>query len=355
MGEIVTLPGLIDLHVHLRDPWQLQKEDFYTGTSAALAGGFVSIFDMPNNEEHIVSEQLIDKKIASAKTKAVADVGFYFGSLGEENISEFDKVFDKVCGLKLFITTTTNMAGKRALNDVDELTRICEAWPKGKPIMFHAEDNSVNMGIEAARRSGKRVHFCHISSREELEPILKAKDEGLPITCGVTPHHLFLSEDDGERLKGLGFMKPFLKPASDQEFLWDNLDAIDVFESDHAPHTLQEKHSGEPPFGVPGLETMLPLLLAAERDGKLTREQLLKKLHETPASILGITPDKNTKIEIDMSEYEIKNEDLKTKCGWSPFAGRRVVGKVTKVYIRGNLAYEDGKVLAEAGSGRILS
>ncbi len=354
MGQIITLPGLIDLHVHLRDPWQLQKEDFYSGTSAALAGGFVNVFDMPNNEVHITTEELVDKKIESAKGKIVADVGFYFGSLGEDNISEFNKVSDKVCGLKLFITTTTNMTGKKALNDVEELTRICEAWPSDKPVLFHAEDNSVDMGIEAARRTGKRVHFCHISSQEELEPILKAKTEGLAITCGVTPHHLFLSTEDKEKLGSLANMLPSLKPPADRQFLWANLNNIDVIESDHAPHTKDEKIIKDS-YGVPGLETTLPLLLTAERDGKISREQILDKLYETPARILGLKPDENTKIEVDMSEYEIKNEDLKTKCGWSPFAGRKVIGKVKKVYIRGNLAYENGQVLAKPGSGRIIS
>lgn len=354
MGEIITLPGLIDLHVHLRDPWQLQKEDFYTGTSAALAGGFVSVFDMPNNEVHITTEELIDKKIASARKKAVSDIGFYFSSLGEENMAEFVKVFDKVCGLKLFITTTTNMQGARALNDIEELVRICQAWPDGKPILFHAEDDSVKMGLEAAKRSGKHVHFCHISSREELEPILEAKRGGLPITFGVTPHHLFLTVEDKEKLGQLGNMLPTLKTPADQKFLWDNLDNIDVFESDHAPHTLDEKISVHS-YGVPGLETTLPLLLTAERDGKLTREQLLEKLYYTPAKILGLKHDENTKIEVDMAEHEIKNEDLKTKCGWSPFAGRKVVGRVKKVYIRGKLVYENGKILAQPGSGKVIS
>lgn len=354
MGQIITLPGLIDLHVHLRDPWQLQKEDFYSGTAAALAGGIVKVFDMPNNEIHITTEELIDKKIASAKKKAVADVGFYFSSLGIDNIGEFKKVFDKVCGLKLFITTTTNMQGIRGLNNLEELVSICEAWPEGKPILFHAENDSVEMGIEAARRSRKHVHFCHISSRQELEPILSGKDEGLKITCGVTPHHLFLSTEDMENLGSLGNMLPNLKDPNDQKFLWDNLDAVDIFESDHAPHTKDEKVSAHS-YGVPGLETMLPLFLTAEQKGKISRSELLEKLYRKPAEILGIETDQDTKIEVDMSEYETKNEELKTKCGWSPFAGRRVVGKVQKVFIRGNLVYENGKVLVEPGSGQIIS
>ncbi|HEX5455767.1 MAG TPA: amidohydrolase family protein [Candidatus Saccharimonadales bacterium] len=350
MGEIITLPGLIDLHVHLRDPGQTYKEDFYTGTSAALAGGITTVIDMPNNLQAVTTEELLNEKILSARQKTVCDIGFNFGTLGD-NYDEFEKIENQVVGLKIYLNITTG----KFIVDKPKLAEIYANWPSDKPIFLHAEEDVSDLVMTTLRKYPKRTHLCHVSSQRELEFIIQAKQEGLPITCGITPHHLFLSEKDGERLKGFGFMKPFLKPASDQQFLWDNLDAIDVFESDHAPHTLEEKHSSEPPFGVPGLETMLPLFLSAEQGGKLTRAQLLEKLYYTPAKILGIRPDENTKIEVDMTEYEIKNEDLKTKCGWSPFAGQRVVGKVRKVYIRGRLVYENGKVLAEPGSGRIIS
>ncbi len=353
MSDIITLPGLIDPHVHLRDPWQLQKEDFYTGTSAALAGGYTAIIDMPNNEEHIVSEALLDKKIASAKSKIVCDVGFHFGSLGN-NEDEFPKVAGKAVGLKLFITLTTNMADRRALSDINELERIAKAWPADKPLLFHAEDDTVKLGIETVRRTNHKAHFCHISSQQELAPILEAKREGLPISCGVCPHHLFLTQEDVEKLGPYGIMKPSLKSKKDQDFLWQNMDAIDVIESDHAPHTKAEKDSDNPPPGVPGLETTLSLMLTAEAEGRLTREQLIERLHTNPARIFNITTEKNTHIEVLMEEYEIRNEDLLTKCGWSPYAGRRVIGKVTKTVLRGETVFQDGKVLAKPGSGRIL-
>lgn len=350
MGEIITLPGLIDLHVHLRDPGQTHKEDFYTGTSAALAGGITTVVDMPNNLEAIVNEKLLDDKIASASQKIVCDIGFNFGTLGD-NYSEFEKIQDKVTGLKIYLNITTG----NFIVDKPKLAEIYANWPGNKPIFLHAEEDVSDLVMSTLRKYPKRTHLCHISSQKELEFIIKAKEEGLPITCGVTPHHLFLSEEDEDAMGGLAYMKPYLKSKADQEFLWDNLDAIDIFESDHAPHTIEEKKSANPPFGVPGVETTLPLLLTAERDGQLTREQLLEKLYYTPAKIIGLIPDNDTKIEVDMSEYEIKNEDLKTKCGWSPFAGRRVVGKVKKVFIRGKLAYENGQIVAEPGSGKIIS
>jgi carbamoyl-phosphate synthase/aspartate carbamoyltransferase/dihydroorotase len=354
MAKTITLPGLIDPHVHLRDPWQLQKEDFLTGTSAALAGGYVAVMDMPNNQEHIVSEELLDRKITSARLKAVCDIGFHFSALNADTIAEFAKVKDKAIGLKLFITTTTNMDGQKGLNNIDELELVFNAWFENRPILLHAENETVKLGIEAARRTGRRTHFCHISSEQELVPILRAKEEGLPVTCGVTPHHLFLTEADLEKLGPYGLMKPSLKPKHDQQFLWDHFDGIDIIESDHAPHTKAEKESKNPPFGVPGLETTLPLMLTAEAEGRLTRAQLVERLHTSPARIFDITPDDTTHIEVDMNEYEIKNEALLTKAGWSPFDGRWVIGKVKHVVLRGETVYADGRVLAKPGSGRIL-
>ncbi len=149
-------------------------------------------------------------------------------------------------------------------------------------------------------------------------------------------------------------MKPFLKTQADQDFLWQSMEHIDVIESDHAPHTKAEKDSDNPPFGVPGLETTLPLMLTAEAEGRITRDQLLERLHANPARIFGIKLDENTHIEVDMGEYEIRDEDLLTKCGWSPFAGRRVIGKVKRVILRGETVFENGKVLAKPGSGKII-
>jgi carbamoyl-phosphate synthase/aspartate carbamoyltransferase/dihydroorotase len=150
-------------------------------------------------------------------------------------------------------------------------------------------------------------------------------------------------------------MKPVLKSKADQDFLWQNIDYIDVIESDHAPHTKSEKQSANPPFGVPGLETTLPLMLTAEAEGKLTRKQLIDRLHSNPARIFGIVIDDTTTLSVEMSEYEIKNSALLTKSGWSPFNGKRVIGKVKEVVLRGKTVYSNGKVLVTPGSGRIIN
>ncbi|HEY1644968.1 MAG TPA: amidohydrolase family protein [Candidatus Saccharimonadales bacterium] len=349
MGSTLTLPGLIDPHVHLRDPGQTHKEDFYTGSSAALAGGYTTILDMPNNLEPITTLERLEDKIKRAKRQTVCDIGFHFGTLGD-NLDEFSKVIDKVMGLKIYLNVTT---GNFIIN-TDKLIEIYRAWPETKPILLHAEEDVSELVMKTLQAVPKRTHMCHVSSQAELEFVMRAKDKGLPITCGVTPHHLFLTDKDAERLGPYGHMKPYLKPKRDQDFLWQHLDAIDVIESDHAPHTKAEKDSDNPPFGVPGLETTLPLMLTAMEEGKLNKQQLLDRLHYNPAKFFNVPTDTNTTVAIDMTEYEIKNEDLLTKCGWSPFAGRRVIGRVQTVTIRGTEVFSGGKVLAAAGSGTIL-
>lgn len=350
MSKIIELPGLIDPHVHLRDPGQTHKEDFFTGTSAALAGGYTTVIDMPNNKTPITTAALLNEKINLAEQKVVCDIGFNFGTLGD-NFEEFSKVYDKACGLKIYLNVTTG----GFIIDKERLSNIYDAWQSDKPIFLHAEDDVSDLVLTTLRKYPKKTHLCHVSSRKELEFVMQAKSEGLPLTCGATPHHLFLTEDDKENLGPFGLMKPHLKSHQDNNFLWENIDAIDVVESDHAPHTIDEKNGENTPFGVPGLETTLPLMLTAESEGKISRSELLGKLHYNPAKLLGINQDKNTKIEVNMNEYEIENKGLQTKCGWSPFAGRKVVGKVKKVFIRGDLVYENDQVLAKSGSGRIIN
>lgn len=349
MKKTITLPGLIDIHVHLRDPGQTHKEDFFSGTSAALAGGYTAIFDMPNNAEPIVTSDLLCKKIQSAQKQIVADIGFYFGSLGN-NFDEFSEVIDKVRGLKIYLNVTT---GNYKI-DTRKLIEIYKNWPSDKPILLHAEDDVSELVMSVMSKVPKNTHICHVSSRRELEFVMNAKQRGFPITCGVTPHHLFLTNEDAEKLGPYGYMKPFLKSNKDVNFLWDNMDAIDVIESDHAPHTKIEKESINPPFGVPGLETTLPLMLTAQQEGRLTHSQLLDKLHNNAVKIIGYEPPDNTVVEVELEECIIKSSELKTKCGWTPFDGRRVAGKVVKTIIEGKTVFMDGEVIAAPGSGRII-
>lgn len=346
----MKLPGLIDPHVHLRDPGQIEKEDFYSGSQAALAGGYTTIIDMPNNLVPVTTLERLEEKISIAKDKILCDVGFHFGSLGD-NLNEFEKAKNLTIGLKLFLNETT---GNFLLNE-DRLLEIFKFWPQNKVILFHAEEEKIDLVISILKKHPRPVHICHISTQSELERIMTSKKQNLPLTCGVTPHHLFLTENDASHLGGFGIMKPFLKSQKNVDFLWRNLKAIDCIESDHAPHSLEEKQLENPPFGIPGLETTLPLLITAMHEGKITLDQIIEKCHSNPARIFNLSTDKNTLVEIDLTEkYEIKNENLFTKCKWSPFNGWKVYGKVRRVFIRGNIVFEDGRVHANPGSGKIL-
>lgn len=352
-SDVIRLPGMIDVHVHFRDPKQTHKENFYTGTSAALAGGYTMVLDMPNNADPIVSNRALNRKTQIAKSRIVCDVGFHFGSLGN-NFGELKKVYKKVVGLKLYLNQTTG----GFIIDVPAMMKIYKAWhrlTKSKPILLHAEENVMGDVTKVLKEIKHPTHICHISSRAELEPIIKAKKKGLPITCGVCPHHLFLTKSDVKKLKTFGLMKPSLKTKADQQYLWKNMKYIDVIESDHAPHTIAEKKSATPPFGVPGLETTLPLLLTAMYKRKLTLKEIIEKCHDNPKRIFNLPEQKNTFIEVLNSNFKIQNSNLKTRCGWSPFNGWKVRGKVQRVVLRGKEVYKDGKILAKKGSGRTLN
>ncbi len=346
----LILPGLIDPHVHLRDPGQTNKEDFYTGTCAAIAGGFTTILDMPNNKIPITTNKLLNEKIKIAKGKIACDVGFHFGSLGD-NINELKKIKQKVTGLKLYLSLTTG----GFIIPKEKVEKIFKIWPKNKVILLHAEDNTLDFVISLAKKLHNKIHICHISTTEDLKKIIKAKKRRIKISCGVTPHHLFLTERDVKHLGSFGKMKPPLQNKKDQDFLWKNLKFIDVIESDHAPHTIDEKRGVMPAFGVPGLETTLPLLLTEVSKKKLKISDIIRLCHTNPAKIFNIKTDKKTKVEVDLSEeYIIKNKNLFTKCKWSSFENRKVKGKLLRVFIRGKKVFENGKILSKKGSGKIV-
>lgn len=352
MSKLIRLPGLIDIHVHLRDPGQTYKEDFYTGTSAALAGGVTAVFDMPNNLEPIFTCQKLMEKINIAEQKAVCDWGLYFGTDGK-NTDEFEKIADKVVGLKVYLNMTT---GRLVIDDEELVEKVFKLWPKSKIIVVHAEGEKINLAIRLAEKYGNKLHVTHINTRQLLKKIMAAKKNKLNITCDVTPHHLFLTAEDIKPLKGFGIMKPPLSSREDIDYLWDHLSAIDCIASDHGPHTTEEKQEKNPPTGVPGLETLLPLLLTASSAGRITFNDIVRLTSTNPAKIFNMLADNNTYIEVDLEEkYLIEDKNLKTKCGWSPFAGREAQGRIKRVFIRGTKAFENGQILVSPGFGKSVS
>lgn len=349
---MITLPGLIDTHVHLREPGATQKEDFETGTKAAIAGGYTLVLDMPNNPEPTVTAGALDKKIQLAAGRIYSDLGFHFGAT-LDSTQYFKQVKDKAFGLKVYMNHTT---GTLLQEDPQILQTIFSEWPKDKLLMVHAEGETLKKAIKLARDNGNKLHVCHVGLAEEAELIKEAKVQGLPITCEVTSHHLFLKEDDVKRLGPFGMMRPPLTTEKNQDALWKAIEdgTIDTIASDHAPHTKEEKNSENPPNGVPGLETILPLLLTAVSEGKLTIEDIIRLCHKNPAKILNIPTDENTYVEVDETiPYTLPPKPSFTKCGWSPFAGRKVFGKMKKVVLRGKVVYDNGQFVGNP-QGKVI-
>ncbi len=350
--SILTLPGLVDVHTHLRVPGGEQKEDFASGTAAALAGGITTVLGMPNTSPPLTRPEALATARAQAQRDARCDVGLFAGASAVD-LERLPDLAAETVALKIYLNDTF---GPLRVDDVPTLAACFETWSREKLIAMHAEKQSVAVGIGMAAAYERPVHFCHISRREEIELIATAKARGLPVTCEVTPHHLFLTERDAARLGPLGDMRPVLGTEGDVAALWEHLDeTIDCIATDHAPHTLDEKRSATPPPGVPGLETSLPLMLTAVDEGRLSEERLIALMSSNPRRIFGLPAQEDTEVQVEIgAPYTIRNENIYSKCGWTPFAGMRVTGHVQRVILRGRVVYEDGRVLAEPGWGRVL-
>lgn len=346
-----TLPGLIDVHTHLRVPGGEHKEDFTTGTAAALSGGVTQILGMPNTQPPLTIADALQDARQAAEDSIRCDVGLFAGA-GPDHTEHLAELAPHAAALKIYLNDTY---GPLRVDDVPTLAACFAAWPRQKPIAMHAEKQSVAVGIGLAAAYERSVHFCHISRRQEIELIAQAKASGLPVTCEVTPHHLFLTEADAARLGPLGDMRPLLGTADDVAALWEHIDdTVDCIATDHAPHTLAEKYSEAPPPGVPGLETSLILMLTAVEDGRLSLERLITLMHTNPRRIFNLPHQPNTEVEVAWERHTIRNETTHTKCGWTPFAGREVAARVQRVTLRGQLVYEDGKVLGAPGAGQVI-
>ena len=347
----LTLPGLADVHTHLRVPGGEHKEDFATGTAAALAGGITTVLGMPNTSPPLTTPAALALAYEQARADTRCDLGLYAGA-SPEDVDHLPALGEQAVALKIYLNDTF---GKLRVEDLATLRACFKHWPRHKLIAMHAEKQSVAVGIGLAAAYGRSVHFCHISRRQEIELIADAKAVGLPVTCEVTPHHLFLDESDAARLGPLGDMRPILGTANDVASLWDHInDTIDCIATDHAPHTLAEKRSDSPPPGVAGLETSLPLMLNGVVNGRITTDRLIQLMATNPRRIFNLPEQPDTHVEVDMTPYTISNDTLYTKCGWTPFAGMEAAGRVQRVTLRGQVVYEEGQVLAVPGSGLVV-
>ncbi len=358
---MLKLPGLIDVHVHLREPGATHKEDFDSGTASALAGGVTMVLAMPNTQPPIFDESTLNLALEVARGKARCDFAQYVGA-GPANAAEVARLAPKAAALKMYLDSTF---GELRLDDMTLWLEHFRQWPGPGPIVTHSESRSMAAAIWMAQMFDQSIHIAHISLREEILLIREAKERGLNVTCEVCPHHLFL-EKGGLPLANAGCaccanglpggraeVRPKLATKEDVDALWANLDVIDCFATDHAPHTLEEKDSGSPPPGFPGVETILPLMLTAAHEGRLTVEQIIEKMVINPRRIFHLPEQPETWVEVDENAVcEIRAAEMHSRCGWTPFEGWQVRGKVTKVVLRGETAYEGGQVLAASGYGR---
>jgi dihydroorotase len=350
--SIHYIPALIDVHVHLREPGSTHKEDYDSGTAAALAGGVTTVLDMPNTTPPTADQVTLQAKRSLAQRKIRCDVGLFLGGT-DSNAQDVAQLASRAVGLKLYLNQSY---GPLRLQDLASLLAHMRVWPGERLIAVHAEGTALAQAIALAWAFDQRLHCCHVSRRAEVELIAAAKARGAPLTCEVTPHHLVLTEADAERLGPLADMRPPLGSADDRAALWEHLGTtIDCIASDHAPHTLTEKQRAGPPPGVPGLETMLPLLLTAVAEGRLRLERLVQLTFGHPARIFGLSPSRG-QVQIEVGpRWELSERGYLTRCDWSPFGGMQVRGRVLCTALRGRIAYADGQVVVPPGSGRVLS
>ncbi len=345
----LLLPGLVDVHVHMREPGGEHKETWSTGTAAALAGGFTTVLAMPNTTPAVVDESSLDLALERAAAGARCDYAHYVGA-GLGNTTSVAALAGRSAGLKMYLGETF---GDLRLDDRRAWRAHVERWPGDAVIAVHAEGAALKEVILLAEDLARHIHVCHVAAQTDIDLIARAKEKGQQITCEVAPHHLFLDTSMEHPNGGRSEVRPRLGSSSDRRALWERLDIVDCFATDHAPHTAEEKDGVSPPPGFPGLETALPLLLTAVHEGLLELKDVVQRLHHRPNEIFGLSSDRDTWIEIDPDEkWSISAGGKHSRSGWTPFAGMPVRGRVTRVVLRGETAYEQESVTAQPGNGR---
>lgn len=350
MDENWVLPGVIDVHTHMRDPGLSYKEDFETGSKACARGGITTFIDMPNTVPNTTTKEILDDKERNSKKRSYVDYGFHFGGSKLDNSEEIKKVRDRVASTKIFLNMST---GDMLVEEEKVLENL---FKESKIISVHAEEEMVDKAIDLARKFKKPLYLCHLSKKSEVEKLRNAKKEGLKIYGEVSPHHLFL---DSSMANSLLIMKPELKSKEDNEALWLGLKdgTIDTIGTDHAPHTLEEKKS-KMTYGIPGVENSLEMILKG-LDKKIDMVTLQKIMSENPAKIFGIAGKGKIEVGYDAdlvvvdlnNKKVIRNEDVISKCGWTPYNGITGGGKVILTMVRGHIVYDGKNFIEKIGEG----
>jgi len=386
-GNIV-LPGAIDPHVHFRDPGFTYKEDWLSGSKAAVSGGVTTVLDMPNTNPPTINETGLLEKRRAAK-KSIVNYGFHFGAT-EDNFLELENA-KNIAGIKIFLSSNANFI----IESGDALKKIFEISKRiNKPVVVHSEmDSCIKKNLEMfknpdifdhnkirgrtcaieatklilklAKEMGFTLYIAHITTKEELELIEKAKEDNLKIFVEVTPNHLFLDEtclkDSGNFVK----VNPPLRTAEDREALFKAVveGKIDTIGTDHAPHTVSEKLKPYPlaPSGIAGVETMMPLLINEVLEDKLSFERLEELTSKNASRIFKIKLRGEIKegffadlVAVSHKEtFKIESKHLFTKAKFSPFDGKILKGRIYLTIVNGIIKFFDGKIVDESGGREV--
>lgn len=343
-----VLPGVIDVHTHMRDPGLTHKEDFTSGSRACARGGVTTFIDMPNTIPVTVTEKALMDKKAMMVGRSYVDYGFHFGGSKKDNSEEIKKVLDKVASTKIFLNMST---GDMLIEDEKVVENI---FRESKIISVHAEEGMVEKAIEFCKKYDKELYLCHLSKASEIELLKQAKAEGVKVFGEVTPHHLFLNVDDvnaTERSKMLLRMKPELKERSDNEALWKALadGTLDSIGTDHAPHLIEEKLA-KLTYGVPSVENSLEMMLNGVKENRITFERLIEVMCKNPAKIFKIKNKGDIAVGydgdlviVDINDNSpIKDDKVITKANWTPFENCNRGGRVLTTILRGEIVYNKG-------------
>lgn len=381
--DMLVLPGLVDPHVHFRDSGVLNvaqkaKEDFSSGSKAALAGGVTTVLDMPNTVPPTVSVQAYKTKAANASKTSYCDFGLYAGAT-TDNLNEIPKILDAgAVAVKMYMGSSTGnllvdsaeaqekvFALGAELNFIlavhaedEECIRFHAGFYNDKKIRSHNDvrpakcaETAVSKVLDLVRKHNNPTYILHVSTAKEAELIRSAK-KTLPVFMEVTPHHLFLNESDEETQKNRVKVNPPIRTRKDNESLGIALNdgTVDAIGTDHAPHTLEEKREAywEAPSGFPGIETRLPLMITAALEQKTTLEIVQRTCCQNPAAIFrlqrkgaiakGYDADL---VFVDLSEEKlVEDEKMFSRQKWSPYAGKNLRGWPSLVYLRGRKVFD---------------
>jgi len=385
----LVLPGIIDTQTHFREPGSTDREDLESGSRAAVLGGVTSVFEMPNTNPPTSNLVEFDKKLKLAKNRMHCNYAFYFGAT-PDNVDQLSKLKDLkgCCGVKLFAGSSTGklLVDKEAdiekvisqsdrivsiHSEDEEILKLRKKFIKEGDVHSHPEWRNTECAISSTRRVvkiaeryNKQIHVLHVTTKDEVDFLAMHKKN---VTFEITPQHLTLyAPDCYDKLGTFAQMNPPLRNKEHYDRLWLAVknSVVDVLGSDHAPHSKEDKKKKYPasPSGMPGVQTILPIMLNHVNNGKLTLEQLIKLMCENPCRIFGIKNKGYIKEEFDADltivdmnkEKTIKDEMIASKCGWTPFNNFSVKGFPVATIVNGKIVMSDGKVNIE-GSGQPLN